>query len=544
MEISEKQILTNPPGINRGFGQARIRFLRESGNNPESEVQTGEQYRLRHKASFLANRDLDSPEYFLFCKLLEAERDGGVCITIESTKDTLKRNFPDFDLKHTNNPHLYSNEKYIYLKSLHRVEEEIYLSVREFFDSSDSDFILKSKEVIREKQIDAVELSLKKAFSLITGGPGTGKTTTLKSIVQNLIANGVQPEKILLTAPTGKAAKRISESIQSLITEFGITPPMTLHRLLKFHGGTGKFNYNSDNPLPADVVIVDECSMVDVHLANALFSAHRPKESQNKKLILIGDPDQLLSVNPGTFFSDLVRIGKNLVTLEMNFRQSSDSGKEIKNLAEAIQKNIIFDIKPFKREDLSPKLTGGIQWLEFKKNDYKEIIRAWSEQFQDDSYQILVPYNHGRAGIHEINSLFLKNERQTVEHKSILTKNITRLDLFNGDMGILSLSGDGYKFQPSGKNEFIDIPGGYSGFFQPAFAITIHKSQGSEFNHVLLVLPDEAENRKDSLLNKRLIYTGITRAKISLTILSSEQTWNKSIMNLGIERISGLKDRF
>ena len=392
-----------------------------------------------------------------------------------------------------------------------------------------------------QKQIDAINGAVLNNFFILTGGPGTGKTTTLNGIIDILKSRG---NSMALAAPTGRAAKRISELT-------GIEAK-TLHRLLEvewINKGKATFGRNSRNPLDFDVIIVDEMSMVDVILFKALLDATRV----TTKLILIGDSDQLPSIGPGNVLNDLILSGKvPIVRLDKIFRQSDES--QIVSVAHEIINGNIPDISkkdtdfffinstsPF---DLCNKL------VELCKSRLPSAFGFSSLQ----DIQVLCPSRKMEGGSVNLNLVlqealnppkketpekYFKGVPFRVGDKVMQIKNDydimwvsdkgeTGAGIFNGDIGFITKIDNksgliNVKYDDKTATyyqENLDL-------IEHAFAITIHKSQGSEFECVLLPLLDTPSQ----LQYRNLLYTGITRAKKMLIIVGSRVIFENMIKN-------------
>jgi exodeoxyribonuclease V alpha subunit len=448
----------------------------------------------------------------------------------------------------------------------------------------------------------ACAVALRSNFSIITGGPGTGKTTTVTKLLI-LLVSLMQSEKkdknfkpkILLAAPTGKAANRVSESINDALTHLkGIsdeidkiqplipTKASTLHRLLGARPDTRLYKQNKNNQLNADIVIIDEASMIDLEMMAALLEA-LPDQAQ---LILLGDKNQLSSVEPGSVFGNLCFAPKSIcyndetldwikkyadedlkrgvtekspinqqtTMLRHSYRFDKKSGikklanifLEAKKLEDATKelKTALFNkyddlnkITNFKQ--LEKVSTDGYSFYktEIKKRASYSNDDEWAVKVLDafDKFRILCAIHESEFGTDAINKkvqewLFPKQEKIWFEGRPVMiTKNDYSLKLMNGDIGIaLKIN---YKSEEL-KVAFLntdDSPQKIRWFStsrisdaQTAFALTVHKSQGSEFEHTLLVLPND--DVKAKVLTKELYYTAITRAKSKFTLLQQRKS--------------------
>ncbi|MFN3786290.1 MAG: exodeoxyribonuclease V subunit alpha, partial [Thiothrix sp.] len=363
----------------------------------------------------------------------------------------------------------------------------------------------------------------------------------------------IPPERILLAAPTGKAAMRMQESIRHTRQRAGISCAMpeqasTLHRLLGFIPNKVGFRHGPHNPLAADVVIVDEASMIDISLMTHLFAAVPPSAT----LILLGDKDQLASVETGSIFRDLCSgeaLAAQITLLQTSYRFKEADG--VGQLAQAIRDVdaerlfAVLESSAFPSVTLSESLNGlDAQWLRDGWQGYVEAVRTGNPAsiFQRfDTLRILTPVRKGRLGVEALNAWadgimqkllpqHPKASRQWYVGKPIMViQNDYRQNLFNGDIGIVL---------PDASAELrVYFPDGVAGQYrtvapvrlpahETAWAMTIHKSQGSEFEQVLLILPDDDNS---PLLGRELLYTAITRAKQGIHILASRATLERAL---------------
>ena len=383
-----------------------------------------------------------------------------------------------------------------------------------------------------EQQVEAVKQALYSKISILTGGPGTGKTTILRALVAILRA---KKTKILLAAPTGRAARRMAESCSYFA--------QTVHRLLKFDPSKGGFSHNEQNPLISDFVIMDEASMLDLRLAAALIRS-LPSKSH---LLLVGDADQLPSVGSGNILKDLIQSDLFQVTrLEVTFRQAENSrivglahnilrGKgspppPVDSLSEIDPQNDVHFIRASTPEECVSVVT----------RLSKDILPKKFFIDPKNDLQILAPLHRGIGGIGNLNDklrdalnpngatqimgslLFREGD------KVIQTRNNYDKDVFNGDMGIIesvdTLNGkvdidfEGKKVSYQ-RMEITDL--------QPAYAISVHKSQGSEYPVVIFPLLKQ----HFMMLQRNLVYTGLTRAKKKVIFVGDPAAYAMAIRN-------------
>ena len=419
----------------------------------------------------------------------------------------------------------------------------------------------------------AAEVAVRRAFCVISGGPGTGKTSTVARILallqqQAQSAPGGGLLRIQLLAPTGKAAQRlgtaIREQLERMASDEGClagipTAASTIHRALGYvPWRPTRFRHDADNPLPADVVLVDEASMVDLATMAKLAAA----VPETTRLILLGDRDQLASVEAGAIFGDLCAVDEGeheeIVHLTHSYRYDADAG--IGRLARAIRAGDADEAASVLRDERAPEvslveigdadaLRGVLEPL--AREGFGELRGGTpsSGLAKLEQFRLLCAHRRGPLGAEEVNLAveqmlidagLLERDSEWYEGRPIMvTRNDYQLDLFNGDIGVIARDEDSGQLAA-----FFEGDEGLRRF-QPArlpphetvFATTVHKSQGSEFDHVVLVQPVEMS----PVLTRELVYTGITRAKRQVTLLSSERVLREAIARR-IDRASGLSD--
>ena len=388
--------------------------------------------------------------------------------------------------------------------------------------------------VLSDKQREAIKSVNTNNVCVITGGPGTGKTTIIKFVIELFKNEG---KKVVLCAPTGRAAKRMSESC--------LLPAYTIHRFLKWNKESNKFLVNESNNSNAEFVIIDEVSMIDVNLLDNLFKGL----SKNIKIVMIGDYNQLESVGPGKVLKDLIDSDMiNVTFLNELYRQ--DENSYIATLASEIKKNDLSEDFLTKKEDYS--------FIEANASNLKKYIEkvclmAIEKGYSSDDIQLLAPMYKGENGIDNLNKLLQSIFNPDRGQNSIVSKDVIYREndkilqlendpdnnVFNGDIGyIMDITGstitvdfDGniVKYTPK---DFIKIKHGY--------AISIHKAQGSEFK--LVILPIIFSYR--IMLYKKIIYTAVTRARNNLTIIGDPSSFVYAVNNENVyERKTKLKDR-
>lgn len=419
----------------------------------------------------------------------------------------------------------------------------------------DKDYILTLLEQIQIqknieytiKQKEAIVNALTNKFSIITGGPGTGKTTIIDGILEvYAIYNKIDlksadaDEKIALMAPTGRAAKRMEQVLD--------IPAKTIHRHLGY-GYDGLFKYDNTNPMPQKLIIIDESSMIDIFLAEKLFKAI----DYDAKVIIVGDVDQLPSVGPGQVLKDLIESETiNVSRLDEIHRQAIDSN--IINLANLVnQQNLnIYDL-----------ISGGDLFLknayinEIKDLIVNQVAGALNQGFCIiDDIQVLIPTYKGEIGIDSINKIlqdkFNLNKDKFIEYgdtkyyindKVIQLVNDPENFIMNGDIGFVKSIG---KTKDNKDYLIVDFDSKEVMYEKSdlenlslSYAMSIHKSQGSEYKIVILPLVRQFTH----MLKKELLYTAITRAKDFLIILGDMKLLSYAANNLSEQRMTTLKER-
>ena len=410
-----------------------------------------------------------------------------------------------------------------------------------------------------EHQMTAVKEAVRNGLLIITGGPGTGKTTTINTIIKYFEMEGLD---IFLAAPTGRAAKRMSET-----TGF---EARTIHRMLELNGGVdgaAGFERNEQNPLETDVVIIDEMSMVDISLMHALLKA----VAVGTRLILVGDVNQLPSVGPGSVLRDIIRSHEcNVVMLTKIFRQASTSdiivnAHKINQGEEVTLDNKSMDFFFLKRYDADVIISVVLQLIKQKLPKFVDATPY--------DIQVLTPMRKGLLGVERLNGILQRYlnppspQKREKEHGDILfregdkimqTRNNYQLEweirtkyglsvdkgtgVFNGDMGIVREIND---FAETMTVEFdegrmVEYPYKLLDELELAYAITIHKSQGSEYPAVVIPLL----SGPSMLMNRNLLYTAVTRARKCVTLVGNEVTFAQMVQNTSQQkRYSGLCDR-
>jgi exodeoxyribonuclease V alpha subunit len=424
-----------------------------------------------------------------------------------------------------------------------------------------------------DRQKRAAEIASGRLFTVISGGPGTGKTSTVVRILALLLEQPGEGRKIALATPTGKAAARLRASINGMKGSLDCPAAVrsaipenvvTIHTLLGPISGSAHFRHSPKNLLPFDTVVIDEASMISLPLMHALVSAMRP----DARLVLLGDRDQLASVEAGTVFSDICKaaadqpdspLGQCSVVFDKNFRFSETEGIQLlsrlvidgkaEEASELIRSSplpgffwhslpAMAELKNF----LAPRVISGYRnYLE--KRAPEEALSCFNR------FMILTAFRQGSCGVSGLNreAERILSEQGLVDPSDVfyrgrpvlITTNDYTMRLFNGDCGILlpdPENGDEIRaFFPSNDGGSRSFPPERLPGHETAYAMTVHKSQGSEYDSVLLVLPSSG----NELLSRELLYTGLTRARHSVELLADESVFSAAVRKKS-ERNSGL----
>jgi exodeoxyribonuclease V alpha subunit len=564
-----------------------------------------------------------SPELELAAKLVSNFRErGDVCVALPSVTSTDASNIGGPDVPPLKNwitrlrasgvvgwpgeftPLILDKKERLYLHRYWKYEDELgrHLETRMRenpiceFDQTE---LAKNLATLFPSQADlqkvAAFVAATSRLCVISGAPGTGKTRTIVLICALLIALAGKHElNFALAAPTGKAAARLKETIAQTRRLLRLPDELklpadasTIQRLLGAKGDSPHFRHDIKNPLAADVVIVDEASMIDLALLAKLFDAVRP----DARVILVGDKDQLASVEAGSAFRDICTSGRNLgisVSLAEQFvkctgeklKGTSASESPIHPVVVELWRNYRFrpgtGIAELSRavnrgdaEDAIGVLKSGqrIRWRPTPptKNFERELRERVFPRFkkfltltdpadalhQLAEFAVLCALRRGPFGAETVNALLERMLRETgridgnghyhAGKPLIVVRNDYDVGLFNGDLGIVlpdAASGELRVFFRGEEGDVLNFAPGRLPAHEPAFALTVHKSQGSEFGDALVILPE-----KDApVLTRELLYTGVTRVRETVEVWATEHILRQTIERK-IERSSGLRDR-
>ena len=441
-------------------------------------------------------------------------------------------------------------------------------------------YVLRSFE--EERSIaDWINSAAGSRLKVLLGGPGSGKTTAVaKQLVARFADANDRDLLVAMAAPTGKAADRMRQAIEArlmsakasseVIARVQESPSITIHRLLGYSPvrRTGRFQYNHENPLPYDLVIIDEASMLSLSLMHRLIDALHP----TAELFLVGDPEQLASVDAGTVLADISLAAKKEGTdlyrcterLTSQYRYAV--GSPIEQVVKAVQSGDADQVIDLLRSHRNSE--GVVSWidpsskaqedldafenvgLEVKRHALKVVELAGSSQYEEaletlGQLQLLCASRVGQLGIAGWNRTVNKwigtatRKQWFVGRPVLITKNDHGNNLYNGDVGVVCSDKNGeVRVVFDGLVAPREFPTVRLPEVETVHALTIHKSQGSEYQHAIVVLP----TGRSRLLTRELLYTGVSRAREQLTIVASESALRTAV-NTVVIRASGLADR-
>ncbi|WKJ90956.1 exodeoxyribonuclease V subunit alpha [Methylomonas montana] len=426
-----------------------------------------------------------------------------------------------------------------------RLAKQIKAISRQNFSVADLDKTLTGYFPSSDDEIDwqkqAAKCAASQALTIITGGPGTGKTTTVLKILALLLETAEQPLHIALAAPTGKAAMRLQESIAGNKADLPCPPELkaqipekagTLHRLLGAMPPSPYFKHHAENPLPYDVLVVDETSMVDLALMSKLVDSLKP----GSRLILLGDKDQLASVESGSVLADL---SSGLPAQTIELQKSHRFQGHIKALADTVNQQQAELAWQLLQDHSQPTYLLKDDPIDFIVENYLAYLQLMADGADFSSifaafnrFQVLCANQRGHHSVGDINHRVeqelvkrnkIKSSNQWYAGRPIMiAANHAGMQLYNGDIGLclsdVENEGQLRVFFPRGDGSIKKLRPGRLPACETVFAMTIHKSQGSEFESVLIMLPDKI----NPVLSKELLYTAITRARKTVAIATHQ----------------------
>ncbi len=490
--------------------------------------------------------------FLLLSDLLKAQEDGHACLKLTPKQKALleRTALAPLYLPPGEAP-LVLEEDRLYFQRLWRYEEILAARVRELLRASRQEANEEKLSCLAEaggldpSQREAVRRTAQVSFAILSGGPGTGKTTTALKLIA-LLAWQAPGKRIALAAPTGKAAQRLKESVARGILALPLPEAVkaaiplqafTLHRLLGIRAEDFRARYDAQNPLPYEVVVVDEASMIDLALSAKLVQALPPQGA----LYLLGDRDQLASVEAGSVLADLCD-GAPAHTFCLT--QTHRFPAHLRDLAEAVKAEDTSEFKELLGQDYLPVREDSFwQALDAGFAPYLRAVKAQADPEELLAalarFRILCAHRRGPLGSDWLNrELSVRFRRKGwiaargdyyPGRPILITANAPELELFNGDIGVVW-------------EDKVWFEGGRC--FSPArlpahetcFAMSVHKAQGSEFEQVLLVLP----TKPSEVLSRELVYTAITRAKSKVQCFGPEEVLNYALSRC-VQRQSGLR---
>ncbi len=555
----------------------------DARNRGETPRQPGESSLDGHLAEYLLSLSgAPDPELKeLYGRLIRATRNGHVCLnlTAAEAKQTARH---DVVGDGTTPTPLVLRERRLYMYRYFDYERTLAaaingrLAVTEIgagtSDEQVADMLERLFPAVEEtdRQKQAAELALSRRFLVISGGPGTGKTTTVVKILALLLKKDPSL-RIALTTPTGKAALRLSTSIQNAQVD---APPeiqalipreaTTLHRLLGARRFSPYFKHDAANPVPLDLLVMDEASMTDLPLFAKTMDALPP----DARVILLGDRNQLASVEAGSVFGDICSVSgqeakqarRSIVELNRNYRFGDHSAvARLSRAVNAGDMNGILEVLEDPNQDQ-------VRWVREPERLEQSLTEAVLTGYGDfararnpadclaafENFRVLCAHRRGRRGVpalnrfilHALSAAGLLRPREGRSSRDplpvMITRNDYRLELYNGDTGVL--------LHDENEEARVHFPGeeDLTRMYHPerlpdselSFAMTVHKSQGSEFDAVVLILPEAAS----PVLTRELLYTAITRSRGSFLLLGEEPVL-RAAATARIDRASGLTDQ-
>lgn len=431
-------------------------------------------------------------EAFLQCLLFAFGRKGHLCL---SERHSLRELTDEEELLEAMHELLSDSleGKRLYLPKNEQIEKEIAEGILTLVEREQEPLPYLAQEGLTDEQKEALSLALSSPLCLITGGPGTGKTFVAAAIANAFQSAGKR--KIILTAPTGRAASLLEHRIGA--------KSGTLHSLL---------DLKDPYPLPADLILVDEASMIPPYIFARLLQSVGPTTT----LLLMGDPNQLPAVEGGSIFSDLVSIEGLIPTAKLTCSLRTDRN-ELTQLAAAV---------------LEGK-SSSLPLVDLSFEGYAPLWNRIGKEVEEGSCQLLSTLRKGPFGVDALNAFFFEAlSKKRNSHPILITRNDPETGLSNGEIG--ELIEDRIAHFPNGKR----VPKEALPSFEYAYCISVHKSQGSEYNRVFLLVPPGS-----GIFGREVLYTAVTRARKTVEIAGDRASIARALSRTS-GRISGLADRF
>lgn len=508
-------------------------------------------------AKYVLKEDFNEEEAYLIYHLSKAMRAGHLCISIDEDRllppvrdlweskeelsleelEQIKRKILAGGKKKRISPTLHWEGTRLYFQKYWKQEATLLEKYRLLKQTSPfppirSEF---QKQGLLEEQIQAIQQASQNSLTIICGGPGTGKTYTAGHLIR-IIWEALSSEEqrnfhFALAAPTGKAAANLQKSLQRALGNLKNFKPIqaqTLHNLLHLSK-----KYREPEFLNADFILIDESSMLDMQMFSSLLESIKP----GARLVLVGDPHQLPPVEIGGLFADLVKLeNENAIFLKTCMRTDlSEIVTFSQHLLEG-DADLAWDCLKVEgnvrkvSSELNHKIFLDLVTKKFVPPSHLEPLQLL-EYF--NQFRILSPLRKGPWGTDFLNELLYHHLPKGIPFPIMITKNVPKLNLYNGEVGVQI--GDNVFFQGE---PFRLLPLALIPSYEYAFCLSIHKSQGSEFNHVFTLLPEGSE-----IFGREILYTAATRARKQLDLICSKETFQKTLSKKS-ERLSGLKYEF
>lgn len=519
-------------------------------------------------SEFILKDQLTDNLQLLICHLSQAVRAGHLCIKLKndvitpdpeivwetnmdsnlskdnwiSLKKQIIQGFKEFSQLKNNLDLIYQEADSLYFQKHWEFESISHVQLEKLLNQKpmlrlDEEFFFKKlntlETILLPEQKQAILQLLSQSLLLLSGGPGTGKTYTagliIKTFWETLSAEQKKDCKIILAAPTGKAAANLQKSIEKAtlnLTDFIPIQAKTLHSLLKIN------SHEPEVSLNADLLVIDESSMIDIKIMSTLLKSLKPQS----RIIFLGDPFQLPSIEPGAFFSDMCTICKPPTHIHLNkcirteLQTIVDFAEDIKtgDCQAALQRMAIHpdllafnDIKDVSSSNLHKQIWDFAEPF-FKNLNHPDRLKHFC---------LLSTLRKGPLGADQINRFFFYQHEKNAQENEIqyypimITTNSIKQNLYNGDIGLLVKKSKGLAVQEGDLAIFEDrkIPALILPNFEYAFCLSVHKSQGSEFDHVLLLMPDGSER-----FGREMVYTAVTRARKTFNLWSTKELFSKT----------------